>query len=1240
MPYYSLHKVVAGLVDAAEKLPADQGGDEAKEVAHNLALYLSHRLVGKADTKFDQPLDNLSQQIEYGSMNDSLYRIYAMTKDDAVKKVADIFNDDGLFQLFVDNPNQGMDGWHANTTIPKFFGALTKYEIFTQNKDLYDKLTPAEQAQLPMYKQAAENLWQNLISNHTFVNGGNSVAEHLHEQGKLWSDAVNWGVDVAYGNNSTDENCNIYNLLKLTRELFRIDRDAKYAKYYQWAFTNHIVAAQNPDTGMFAYFQPMDAGYFKVYDSPNLDPDGTGTANAAADDAHRDASNPNQTNVTRFWCDTGTGVESAAKYGDSFYFVDNTNGANDIYVNDFYSSTYVGANGLTLTQKSNMPKQDTTTITVSGAAEGTRVRLLVPDWAAGEPIVTVNGTVQKITNNNGYLDVPVSGNTTITYRIPMAVKSIATQDNADYVSFAYGPLLLATKLPVNTDQKLWTGGTNVQSANYDFNVTNTIVPQYNTSKWLNDIAKNLVRVDSPTDGGDLQSIRFKLASVSTLRNKDDASKTVAADSVTFQPWYTVHNSRYGIYFYMAHDNDAIEASSVEQPKNVRTQVGVAPILPKTAKVTWSDGSSSDEIVTWDPVDPASYTKPAWFDVHGSVQGLNVTVHVEVTDAKPTRTVKPSTVTTKAGTAPTLPSTVQVTWSDGQTTTENVVWDAVKADSYAKPGRFTVKGKALDLDASVDVTVQNAPKSVVAPDNLETNVGRVAKLPKTAKVIWADGSTTDETVDWQSVDSQRFFTIGAFSVAGKVQGLDVRVLISVTLKDGTYIIATALEDGSRVLDVPAASKKTGQPIQLYTANGTMAQRYKFKHLSNGNYTIRNVNSGLYLAHTGGQNGTRVTQERDRDDETTQWTLTGTDTALTIAATGTSNLVMDLQGANNANGAAIQIYTSNNTIAQQWRLSGAQTSRDRLDRLAGKHANDIADGLYTVVYGKNNSLALDVTAASHKNGANVQVYTGNKTDAQVWRISHDADGYATITNAISGKVLDVAAAGTKPGTNVQQYDSNSTYAQKWIVISEADGFKLQSGIAENLVLDVSAGSTKSGANVQIYSSNESAAQRWRLKPTTTLRSRLGKLAADHRGDLPDGTYVFRSAKRDSLVLDVSAGSHNNGANVQIYTNNGTAAQRWKVTHDGNGYITLRNVGSGKALDIAGASTGVGANVQQYASNSTYAQKWVAVRDGDSIKLLSALTDYLALDVAAGSTKSGANVQVYTDNGTPAQRWNAVK
>ena len=149
-------------------------------------------------------------------------------------------------------------------------------------------------------------------------------------------------------------------------------------------------------------------------------------------------------------------------------------------------------------------------------------------------------------------------------------------------------------------------------------------------------------------------------------------------------------------------------------------------------------------------------------------------------------------------------------------------------------------------------------------------------------------------------------------------------------------------------------------------------------------------------------------------------------------------------------------------------------------------------------------------------------------------------------------------------------------------------------------------------------------------------LDTLAKAHASDLADGTYTVSTALKDGMLLDVAGGSTKDGGNVLIYASNGGANQKWKVSHDSKGYVTLTNVNSGKLLDVAGGSAKSGANVLQYSSNGGRNQKWVAVKDGSSYRLVSAMSSSLRLDVAGASSGNGANVLVYTSNGGANQQW----
>lgn len=140
---------------------------------------------------------------------------------------------------------------------------------------------------------------------------------------------------------------------------------------------------------------------------------------------------------------------------------------------------------------------------------------------------------------------------------------------------------------------------------------------------------------------------------------------------------------------------------------------------------------------------------------------------------------------------------------------------------------------------------------------------------------------------------------------------------------------------------------------------------------------------------------------------------------------------------------------------------------------------------------------------------------------------------------------------------------------------------------------------------------------------------------------GKYIIKSALSQRSVLDVAGGSQSDCANIQLYSYNGTAAQKWSVTFDDDGYATIKNVGSGKVLDVQYGNSSSGTNVWQYAgSDANKAQKWrIAANDDGTVSIVSALSSTSAIDISNGSSANGSNVQLWNSNGSRAQKFTFV-
>ena len=314
---------------------------------------------------------------------------------------------------------------------------------------------------------------------------------------------------------------------------------------------------------------------------------------------------------------------------------------------------------------------------------------------------------------------------------------------------------------------------------------------------------------------------------------------------------------------------------------------------------------------------------------------------------------------------------------------------------------------------------------------------------------------------------------------------------------------------------------------------------------------------------------------------------------------------------------------------------------LDQIANENKNLIADGKYVISSMLNSKYVLNVKNASTNNNANVELSTyDNETDQQAFIVSHDAQGYITFTNAKSGKVLDVSDGKATNKKNIQQYESNGTRAQKWVVKKSNHGYMIISALDSNYVLDVNGGKANNGTNIQLYSGNGSDAQNWNIEKFVSKYEKLDVLANSNKNTIADGVYVITTALNSSFGLDVKDASKSNLANIQLYIQNETDAQAFKVTHDSQGYVTFTNVNSGKVLDVSDGKAINGKNVQQYTSNGTRAQKWIIKKSGNGYIIVSALDSNFVLDLSSGKVKNGQNIQIYSSNDSNAQKWNLTK
>lgn len=289
--------------------------------------------------------------------------------------------------------------------------------------------------------------------------------------------------------------------------------------------------------------------------------------------------------------------------------------------------------------------------------------------------------------------------------------------------------------------------------------------------------------------------------------------------------------------------------------------------------------------------------------------------------------------------------------------------------------------------------------------------------------------------------------------------------------------------------------------------------------------------------------------------------------------------------------------------------------------------IEDGIYVIRSALNKNMVLDIDGGSNHSGANLQIWSyNNKVNQQRFKITSDGDGYYTIQAVHSKKVLDVENANKTNGTNVRQYSSNGTDAQKWQILDLGNGQVSFVSKCNGLYLDIANARTSNGTNVQVYEGNETIAQKFILERNEYKSEKT----------VENGIYTIKSKVNTNKVLDVSGGSYNNTANVQVWENDNVRQQRFKITYSEEGYYKIEALHSGKVLDVANGGMTSGTNVQQYEWNHTDSQKWVIEKNADGTYGFRSILNGYYLDVAGGTPNNGTNIQVYEGNGTNAQKF----
>ena len=535
VPWYTMHKIVNGLVETAKLCGGEKASSASGNSVGNLSLVLAEKLgewIYNRTSRWTPEQRSNVLAVEYGAMNDCLYELYKTARAAGYEtanhflEAAHSFDEEKLFEEVLAANKAGgeadvLNNKHANCTIPKFVGAINR--CVTLLEEGFDK------GEAQKYLEYCKAFWKIVTERHTYITGGNSECEHFGRDNIL----------DAERSNCNCETCNTHNMLKLTRTLFMLTGEKKYADYYENTFVNSILASVNRETGMTTYFQPMATGCFKTY--CNID-----------------------VNKNYFWCCTGTGLENFTKLGDSLYFYDD----DTLYINQYVSSEVKWqAKKVSVSQKALLPEEGKIELTVNceACAGEFAIALRIPDWVAGTPSFMINGVSVSATTDIDYFYVSRLWNDgdKITVDFPMEVRAFNLPDNLRAYAFKYGLLVLAAEL--GRDDKMSLRQVGVQC----------------------DVCANkIVRgMELPLNGNYGGTSGLKTLATETLlvegKLEDIASRFVKRDglcfdlacggfdrlnhhhcmeqiTLTFSPYYRINNQRYGIYWLFTNSEEEIK----------------------------------------------------------------------------------------------------------------------------------------------------------------------------------------------------------------------------------------------------------------------------------------------------------------------------------------------------------------------------------------------------------------------------------------------------------------------------------------------------------------------------------------------------------------------------------------------------------------------------------------------------------------------------------------------------------
>src|SRR5580693_269062 len=388
-PFYTIHKIMAGLLD----MYVYCGNEQALDIAQKMASWVD---------LYTQPLSYEHMQrvlgTEFGGMGEVLCNLYAVTGKQDYLEVAQRFDKKAFLDPLAAHRDE-LKGLHVNTHIPQVIAAARYYELTGDRR----------------YRDIAKYFWEEVVSERSYCTGGTSNGESWNtDPGKLSTELAP----------DTTECCCAYNMMKLTRHLFGWTADARLMDYYERTLFNHRLGTINPEDGTMMYYLPLASGYWKTFGKP----------------------------FDSLWCCTGTGSEEYAKLTDTIYFHDDDSLYVNLFIDSQLEwpekglrvrqeTRFPEEQGTTITISAKNPAQLAINLRIPYWVEGGNVKIngaALPAFASPSSYLTLN----RLWKSGDKIELS----------LPMGLHIDSMPDNQTIQAAMYGPLVLAGRFEAVTKE--------------------------------------------------------------------------------------------------------------------------------------------------------------------------------------------------------------------------------------------------------------------------------------------------------------------------------------------------------------------------------------------------------------------------------------------------------------------------------------------------------------------------------------------------------------------------------------------------------------------------------------------------------------------------------------------------------------------------------------------------------------------------------------------------------------------